>query len=245
VYCAFGLWYDLRLSPYKILDTSAAGPASWNLAIWVLKLSRNKQKFQQILEICKKSVTLLSQQLVIATSEPLKNYLPSLTILAHVAHGFFNHLLTENRGLVIADENFIRDGERSEADNQAEVEQLPSDRVEPDGTRTVAGKFPAQKGGPSLVASTKFSTCTIDTACQKIASAVTKLTSAVPKTSPRRAKTKLRRAKTSLRRDKNNLRNAKTSLRRAKTSFRRAKTSLRRAKTSLRRAKNSLHRAKN
>ena len=37
-YCAFGLWYDLRKSPYKLLDTSAAGPASWNPAIWVLKL---------------------------------------------------------------------------------------------------------------------------------------------------------------------------------------------------------------
>ena len=37
-HCAFGLWYDLRKSPYKLLDTSAAGPASWNPAIWVLKL---------------------------------------------------------------------------------------------------------------------------------------------------------------------------------------------------------------
>jgi len=36
--CSFGLWYNLRLSPNKILDTSAAGPASWNPAIWVLKL---------------------------------------------------------------------------------------------------------------------------------------------------------------------------------------------------------------
>ena len=71
---------------------------------------RNKLKFQKILEICKKSVTLLSHQLVIATSKPLKNYLPSLTVLAHVVHGFYNHLLTENRGLVIADENFIWDG---------------------------------------------------------------------------------------------------------------------------------------
>jgi hypothetical protein len=28
LYCAFGLWYDLRFSPYKMLDISAAGPAS-------------------------------------------------------------------------------------------------------------------------------------------------------------------------------------------------------------------------
>jgi hypothetical protein len=27
-YCAFGLWYDWRISQYNILDTSAAGPAS-------------------------------------------------------------------------------------------------------------------------------------------------------------------------------------------------------------------------
>jgi hypothetical protein len=89
-----------------------------------LNNERNKLKFQKILEICKRSVTLLSHQLVIATSKPLKYYLPSLTVLAHVIHGFYNHLLAENRGLVIADEVFIRDGELSTEDNQAEVEQL-------------------------------------------------------------------------------------------------------------------------
>jgi hypothetical protein len=85
---------------------------------------RNKLKLQKILEICKRSVTLLSHQLVIATSLPLKYYHPSLTVLALVIHGFFNHRLAENRGLVIADEVFIRDGELAAEENQAEVAQL-------------------------------------------------------------------------------------------------------------------------
>ena len=85
---------------------------------------RNKLKLQKILEICKRSVTVLSTQLAIATSLPLKHYHPSLTVLALVIHGFFNQLLAENRGLVIADEAFIRDGELAAEDNQAEVAQL-------------------------------------------------------------------------------------------------------------------------
>ena len=85
---------------------------------------RNKLKLQKILEICKRSVTLLSHQLAIATSLPLKYYHPSLTVLALVIHGFFEHLLAENRGLVIADEVFIRDGELAAEENQAEVAQL-------------------------------------------------------------------------------------------------------------------------
>jgi hypothetical protein len=33
-----GAVYKMRVLPYKLLDTSAAGPDSWNPAIWGLKL---------------------------------------------------------------------------------------------------------------------------------------------------------------------------------------------------------------
>jgi hypothetical protein len=104
-----------------------------------LDASKEKPKFQNILKICKKGVTLLSHQLVIATEEPLQSYDPTLTIAAQAVHEFFNHLLEENRALVIADENFRRDGEAFLLPDQAEREELK--RFQQDHTQVVHSQF--------------------------------------------------------------------------------------------------------
>ena len=93
------------------------------------------------MQTTKQGVTLLSHQLVIARAEPLRSYLPTLTVLAHIVHGFYNHLLTENQGLVIADENFIRDGEAFKLVYQAEEEELRA--FDQDFTQVVYAQFAA------------------------------------------------------------------------------------------------------
>ena len=104
-----------------------------------LNASKEKPKFQNILKICKRGVTLLSQQLVTATEEPLQSYDPTLTIAAQVVHEFFNHLLEQNRAHVNANENFKRDGEAFLLQDRAEGEELK--RFQLEHTQVVHSQF--------------------------------------------------------------------------------------------------------
>ena len=66
----------------------------------------------------------MPHQPIVTSTAPLKNYLPTLTILARVFPDFYNELLTKNRALVIEDEHFNRDAEAFELGYHAEIEEL-------------------------------------------------------------------------------------------------------------------------
>ena len=104
-----------------------------------LNASKEKTKFQNILKICKRGVTLLSQQLFTAKAEPLQSYDPTLTIAAQVVHEFFNHLLEQNRAHVNANENFKRDGEAFLLQDRAEEEELK--RFQLEHTQVIQSQF--------------------------------------------------------------------------------------------------------